>query len=317
MVDGAARPGTVANLSHWPRTSIPDDLRMDLSAQIVLRAMETGYLEDKRTEVATIDHYDSDGLIGLALVVLPELSDTHSDLLVEAARVGDFGVVTDRRSALISFALSAVADPLRSPIEAVRNGSASAGLDICALAAQRALELIGDLVAEPQRYEELWHDEQHAFESSVQGIGSWATIVESPDHDLAIVRIDPVEANTAGSAWGDHVIHPAAVYSSTSMSRVATLAGRRMDVRFRYESWVRMVSWRPRPRVDLSGLADELDQLEPSGSRWTFDGASATRPALHAIANQPSAISHEIFVERLTSHLTKLDGGPPAWDPYA
>ncbi|MFZ0664312.1 MAG: DUF6687 family protein [Acidimicrobiales bacterium] len=316
MVDGAARPGTICNLSHWPRTSLPDVLRMDLSAQIVARALESGYLSDQRADVATIDHYDADGVIGLALVVSPDLLDSHGEVLIEAARVGDFGVVTDDRAARVSYALSALADPQRSPVEAIRKGSASGGLEVCGLATERALELIPDLVEESDRYQELWRDEYTAFEASRQGLGSWATIEELPEHDVAIVRIDPDEAASSGSAWGDHVIHPAAVYTSTSMLRVVTLAGGRIAVRFRYESWVRLITSRPRPRVDLSGLAKELDQLEPSGARWIFDGASATRPALRTSDSQPSGIAHEMFVERLTSHLAQLDAGPPAWDPY-
>ncbi len=89
MIDGVARPGTAITLSHWPRSSTPPELRRDLSAQIVLAALEAGYLDESGVDVATIDHYDEDGVVALALAVLPGLAERHSDLLVEAAAVGD------------------------------------------------------------------------------------------------------------------------------------------------------------------------------------------------------------------------------------
>src|ERR1700683_3084162 len=120
MIDGAARPGTAATLSHWPRSSTPAELRRDLSAQIVIAALEAGYLEMSGVDVATIDHYDEDGVIALALALVPGLAERHADLLVEAAAVGDFGVVRHRKSALVAFTLAALADPLRTPLESVR-----------------------------------------------------------------------------------------------------------------------------------------------------------------------------------------------------
>ena len=47
-----------------------------------------------------IDHYDEDGVVALGLLLVPGLAERHSNLLVEAARVGDFGVVRDRRGSV-------------------------------------------------------------------------------------------------------------------------------------------------------------------------------------------------------------------------
>src|ERR1700726_586713 len=61
MIDGAARPGTAIILSHWPRSATPPELRRYLSAEIVIAALESNYLDNSGVEVATIDHYDEDG----------------------------------------------------------------------------------------------------------------------------------------------------------------------------------------------------------------------------------------------------------------
>jgi hypothetical protein len=318
MVDGAARPGTVMTLSHWPRSSTPKMLRRDLSAQIVLRALETGYASGAGTDLATIDHYDEDGVLALGLLLTPGLAEVHGEIAVEAARVGDFGVVRERRAALVAFALATLADPQRTPINVPRHARdpKTGRLEMCGLATEHALSMLEDLVSDPQSFETLWRDEAAAFDAAVAGMGKWVRLEELPDHDLAIVRVEPGGAAARSASWGEHVIHPASVNSSTARLRVAMIADDRLEVRFRYESWVRLASRRPRPRVDLSGLVSSLDKLEPDGARWCFDGAGATHPVLRTIGGAPSGISPDQFVESVVEHLVQLDDGPPAWDPY-
>lgn len=318
MIDGAARLGTTITLSHWPRSATPPELRRDLSAQIVIAALEAGYLDEFGAEVATIDHYDVDGVAALGLALIPELAEHHAEMLVEAAAVGDFGVVRDRRGALIAFALAAVADPLRSPLDSVRvlSGAKAKHLEICGLSTAHALSIMTELTEDPLSFESLWRDEAAAFDASVSGLGDWVRIEELPEHDLAIVRVSPDDAVAHRAGWAEHVLHPAAVNSSTERLRIATIAGARIELRYRYESWVRMASCRPRPRVDLSGLASILTDLEPSGTKWSFDGAGATRPALTTADATPSGISAEEFTNQVTRYLSRLDSGEPAWDPY-
>ncbi len=268
MVDGAARPGTVMTLSHWAHSATPRKLRKDLSAEIVLRALEEGYVDTAGTDLATIDHYDEDGVAALALLLLPGLAERHSGVLVEAARVGDFGVVRDRRGALVAFGIATLGDALRTPLHVPRpaRDARTGHLDMCALATRHALSIIDELASDPQRFESLWRDEAAALDAAMAGMGRWVRIEEIPEHDLAIVRVDPAASGAGLAVWGDHVIHPAAVYSSTARLRIATVAGDRLEVRFRYESWVRLASRRPRLRVDLTSFASILDSLEPRGA---------------------------------------------------
>ena len=319
MVDGAARQGTVATLSHWPRSDVPDRLRRDLSAEMVIAALEDGYLDAAGAALATVDHYDQDGVVALAMLLSPRLAAARSEVLVEAARVGDFGVVRDRRAALVAFALASLADPVRSPVVAVRNAARDRlpGLDTCGTVVEYAIEVLEDLTADPAGHEELWRDEAAAFDAATRGVGRWIEVEDLPDHDLAIVRIDPTSDEAASARWLDHVVHPAAINTATPMLRVAMIAGQRMEVRFRYESWVRLSSHHPRSRVDLSRLVPVLDALEPHGTRWHFDGVNATRPVLRTVGHRPSSIGADIFVDHLVDRLVELDSAPPAWDAYA
>jgi hypothetical protein len=318
MIDGSARPGTILNLSHWPHSSTAPDLRRDLSAQIVLQALATGSITGAAASAATIDHYDEDGVVALGFAVVDGLAEHYASLLVDAARVGDFGVVRDRRAALVAFALATIGDPTRSPFEEVRAAGRKKGghLEACGHGARNAIGMLADLARDPLAFESLWRDEAAAYDAAVAGLKSWATIEELPEQDLAIVTLEPESAASSGAGWIGSVMHHGAVNSATGRLRVATIAGDRMEVRFRYESWVRMTTYRPRPRVNLSGLASKLERLERGGAKWHFDGANATRPVLRVLGDGRSGLEPQMFIEAVVAELDLLDGGPPAFDPY-
>jgi len=311
IIDGAARRGTAYTLSHWPRTPTPPALRADLSAEIARLALRHPEHLPADVGLVSIDHYDVDGVVALALVVLDGLDDADGPLLVDAARVGDFDVVTDRRAALVAFALNGLVDDVA--LTAIPDP-----LERSAMAAQEGLELIGDLAADPERFEPLWHDEWSAYDASTRALADgWATIEDVRALDLAVVRVDLAHDRAADAAWQSAPLHRAAVHSATDCLRVATVAGDRMELRYRYESWVRLTSHRPRPRVDLERLAGDLTAAETSTSRWVFDGAGAIRGALHlARSDSASSIEPGRFVEMVCAELAALDAGPGAWDPY-
>ena len=70
-----ARGATVYTLSHWPGTPTPPGLEGDLSAEIVRHGLRQPGLLPPEVEVASIDHYDVDGVVALGLVVLDGLDD--------------------------------------------------------------------------------------------------------------------------------------------------------------------------------------------------------------------------------------------------
>ena len=316
MVDGAPRPGTVCTLSHWPGTPTPEELWDDVSAGIVLRALARPGLWARHVRAASIDHYDADGVIALGLLCVDGLAADHGPLLVDAARVGDFDVVGDRHAALIAFALATLGDPGR--VQAVRSGAP--GGDVmarCAWAAGEALLLLPALASDPAAYEALWGDEARAYDAATRALAEgWAAIEERPEHDLAVVHIDTDHPDAAAAAWGGAPLHRSAVHSATACLRIVTVAGHHLELRYRYESWVRLVSRRPRPRVDLGPLASELTRAESGEVRWVFDGASAITGSLHVAGGAPSTLDPAWFVETVCHQLAVLDAGPPAWDPY-
>ena len=319
IVDGAQRPGTAYTLSHWPGTPTPPAFAADLSAEIARNALAHRHAIPAEPRVASIDHYDADGLVALALLVLDGLDAEHGPLLVEAARVGDFDVVTDHSAALVAFALNALDDSERgSGCTVAPSARPADAFAYCGVLAQRALDVLFDLAAHPEGFESLWGDEFAAYESSVRALTEGgASIEEFADQDLAVVRVDP-QFDTAPTSWEGASLHRAAVHSATDRLRVATVAGGAMELRYRYESWVRLATRRPRLRVDLDRLAFDLTAAEKHAAQWTFDGARSITGALHLVGDDAtSTLDPEQFVEMVRGQLHTLDQGPPAWDPYS
>lgn len=330
VVDGAPRAGTVLTLSHWPGTPTPPRLWADTSAEIVLGALGQRRLLPRRVEVATIDHYDADGVIALGLLVLDGLAETAGPCLVAAARTGDFDVVEDRRDALVAFALAALEAPDTpgasanpdAPDDGARDapddGARPEDADVTVSAAHRALAVLPELARRPAAFEHLWGPEAEAFDRARAMVAAGAVAIEEePALDLAVVRVDSGHPDATGARWQGAPLHRGAVHSGASCLRVATVAGDRYELRYRYESWVRLVSRRPRPRVDLSQLAASLTEMEADGGPWCFEGAGAITPALRRADDGPSTLSPERFLDEVARALAVLDQGPPAWDPFA
>ncbi|HXQ61846.1 MAG TPA: DUF6687 family protein [Acidimicrobiales bacterium] len=318
IIDGASRPGTAYTLSHWPHTPTPRELDADLSTEIVRNALRHPERLPAQVDLVSIDHYDVDGVVALALAVVDGLESEYGPLLVGAARVGDFDVVTDRHAALIAFTLNALDDPERStgPGASALSGPRDP-LEHCGARAAKAMGILFELAGDPERFEAWWREEWDAYDSSVRALADGrAAIEEDPALDLAVVRVDPGVTADGRAAWGSATLHRAAVHSATTCLRVATVAPGRMEFHYRYESWVRLTSRRPRRRVDLERLAHELTAAETAACRWAFDGAGSVSGSLHPIGDAASTIEPERFVELVRGELATLDDGPAAWDPY-
>ncbi len=339
VADGAPRRATVATVSHWPATPTPVEWQADLSTESALLALAAPHVLPSEVDIVTVDHADEDAVLSTAVLCLDGFAARHGALLVEAARVGDFAVVRDRQAALVSFALAALVDPARTPVPALRRGHAR-GMAATGLLVEHALGMLPQLVEDPGRFVALWRTEAAAYDAAVSALSAGTILVEE-DHarDLAVVR--PAQGRwPPGTRWGSEPVHPAAVHGVSDCMRVATLSEGDCRVRFRYETWVRLAAPHLPLRVDLGSAVDELDRLERAaaasgvpggavhergggpiggarnGMAWCFDGAGATRPSLHRVADAPTAIDPEELLAVVSGVLDRESAKPPAWDPY-
>jgi len=313
IVDGAATTSTVLTLSHWPRSPAPPGLAADLSAQMAFAYLGRADLHG-RAEVVSNNHFDQDGLLSVFALVDPGAALARRELLIDVAAAGDFATYRWRDAARASMAIAAFADPGRSPLGAA---PADDGEWAAALYSE-LLDRLVELCERPDRYRALWADEDAALAESERLIASGRVgIEEVPDLDLAVVEA-PTESPVAGghrfaSGWSPG-LHPMALHNATGRFAILSVRGHRYELAYRYESWVQYRTSRPRPRVDLAPLAEELSAEERDGGRWVFEGAGALIPRLYLTGDGESTLAPSRFRSRLEAFLANA---PPAWDPYA
>ncbi len=299
VVDGSAQPGTVLTLSHWPGSPTPERYRADLSAEIAF-AFAADPDPSVDTEFVTNNHFDQDGLVSVFALTDPDAAFARRDRLVDVARAGDFGSFLDR-------------DAVRAAITVARVGDAADGDAYSAL-----LPRLAEIVDHPERFEDLWGEEDAHISETERAIADGTiTITEDPALDLAVVRIPPEWHRRTIHRFttvAEEAAHSGAVHNATDRFVLITLGDEAPELRYRYETWIHLVSRRPRPRVDLADLAAELSSDEPGDGRWAFDGVDGLSPSLHLVGADTSAIDPENFVRRVSATLRRAEH---TWSPYA
>ncbi len=298
VVDGSAQAGTVLALSHWPGSATPHALRRDLSAEIAF-----AYLDHPGSHVVagfvTNNHFDQDGIVSVFALTEPEAALARREQLIDVARAGDFGRFQHRDAARAAITLA--------NLEATLDGDAYTAL----------LPRLTEIVDHIERFHDYWADEDAHIAETEHAIATGAIIIdEVPELDLAIVTVPPT--------WSERIVHrftttdtnaahPYALHNATDRFAILTRTGGAPELRYRYETWVHYVSSRPRPRVDLTNLAAELTALETDPGRWTFDGVDSLSPALHLVLANDTAITDELFTERVVA---ELSAARCTWSPY-
>lgn len=287
VVDGEGTDGTVLTLSHWPGSGTPPELAADLSTQIAFRYLETPSAHVS-AEAVSNNHFDEDGICGVFTVLEPGEARARRALLIDVASAGDFSTYASRNAARISMALMAFEDSDRSPIASALAGRSYP--DQVGIVMTELLPRLTEMLDHPDRYEDLWKEEDARLSESEEAIArGLVTIEEAPEFDLAIV--------TVPEAFGE--VHPMAVYNRTSRHRIMTLQPHRCTVRYRYETWVTFVSRPVMPRVDLKPLARRLG--EQDSTTWTFDGIGHITPTLRPAGD--SSLAPERFRDVVESFL--------------
>lgn len=314
IVDGAKNDNTVLTLSHWPKSGTPAELKGDTSTAIVFNYLDRPQFRVE-ADVVSNNHFDEDGLVGIYALLEPAMAERHRDLLVDVAQAGDFGIFAKRQAARIAFTLSAYADADTSPLP--RSLFELPYSELASDLYVRLLDVLPRLLTSLDDYRALWESEDANLAASEELIeNGLITIDERPDLDLAIVRLPEDLTRHRVHRFTQQRLaecHPFALHNRTARTRLLLLQGSRVELQYRYESWVQMASRRPAPRVDLSELANELNLEEATEGRWIFDGVDQITSRLHLEGSSTTSVPLDAIVRRVEHHLRT---GPSAWNPY-
>jgi hypothetical protein len=84
-------PGAALDLTHWQGNHTPAKFKADTSTEIALNfASSPEALDEWADAVVVNNHFDTDGLLSIWVLLDPEQAMTYRDLLVAAAVAGDF-----------------------------------------------------------------------------------------------------------------------------------------------------------------------------------------------------------------------------------
>lgn len=312
ILDGSPTDGTTRCVTHWPGYPPPAEIAADLSAQMAFRLLEHPDLVPAGTDLVSNNHFDQDGLVSILALTDPDAVSPRRRLLEDVACAGDFGRSHTREAACISMALAAMAmgrDPDLSPLPDAYD-------DASALLYDEALRRLVPWCDDPDRARPLWADEDDTLTASDIAFESGnVTLSEDVDLDLAVVTVGPEAPTSGGHRFGGNWLdglHPMAVNNRTERVVVATVHGRHYRVEHRYETWVQLVSRRPRARRDLQPLATRLQDDERGDAIWRADPVGTLTPVLTS-GDGDSSIDADRFVTILSDHLRSA---PAAWDPY-
>jgi hypothetical protein len=314
VVDGSANASTVLTLSHWPQAPCPAGLRRDLSAESALAYLDSPSMHVP-AELVTNNHFDQDGLMSVYALADPRAASARAGVVVEVARAGDFAVTSSPHAARLSMAIAACADAERSPLEAaIYEGSYE---ETTGRLYAELLPRLTPWLDDPAACRDLWAEEDAQLQADESLIASGAVAIEEvPELDLSVVTLPASHSSSGGhrfgARWSD-AVHPMALHAAIDGFAVLLAQGPRVELRYRYESWVQYQSRAVRPRVDLSQLADELTALESDGARWEFDGVADLTPTLHVIDEGSTDLDPVVIRARVEQAIRV---GSPAWDPY-
>ena len=210
-------------------------------------------------------------------------------------------------------AIAAYATPGRSPLPDLAS-------DYSAMTAQlygEMLPRLAELCDHPGRFKHLWEEEDATLRESRALLASGrASLEEVPDVDLAVFVVPEDGPRSGGHRFGGRWapgLHPMALHGCTDRFAILVIRGQSYEFTYRYETWVQYQSLRPRARVDLSLLAEDLNAREPGPGQWIAEPVSELTPQLRLQGTEHSAMDPSTFRMLLVDHLRRAR---PAWDPY-
>jgi len=283
-VDGIV-PGGGLHLTHWKGNRTPAALKADSSTGIALRFVSSPDRDEmaRGAEVASNNHFDADGALSAWTVLAGERAAESAELLVAAAEAGDFSAHPGREGLKVALAIQA--DDGSSPLAGQLAGRP---VEDDEEAYRLVLPVLGDLLAEPDRFEPLWRDALADIDAVMESFAAGRSQVEE-NGPVSSIRL----AAGAGEAASRYAI------SAHARGRIYLIAseandGWRFRIEWPYWSWAETVDRPLVQRIDLEPLAVRLRGLDPSGL-WRLE-QSELSPGLRGERSQlqPGRLAAEL-----------------------
>ncbi len=271
VVDSTHANGVM--LSHWRGAPTPAAICADTSAGIVLNALQQQWPELELPYV-TANHFDIDGFVGVWALLNPARALQHEELLRQMALIGDFREL-DLSHPLAGEALKLVCWINAKEKELFYRPFAADEMEEkevtqCAGKFAYFLKAFGRVLQDPDWERGAWEDEVGDVLLGYRDMYKPETkLTRHPDTGLIVVQTP-------------EPLHYYALFSRTAGFDIvlSCFSQNRYELEYKYTTWVDLASRPTLPRISMAPLAAQLNELEKSGLRWTYDAVTETGPLL-------------------------------------
>lgn len=281
--------GTVDNaihFSHWKGNETPAQLKADTSTEIALNLVAAPNRNEltRGIELVTNNHFDTDGVLSVWVVLAGERASEIRDRLIPAAEAGDFSEFTNENAVRASIAIQGSdqvtpgeesASPLASHLAGEKVTDEARSYELVLPEIERVLTNTND-------YEPLWRGAWENIANAIESFERGASkVTEFSDTGLSLVTLSP-------DVFGGNGFDPArdaAPYTAISRYAKGQLFlistplrnGWAYRIDYPYYSWAETIVRPHIPRRDVSDLLVNLNRLEPErGGSWKLDDGEMT-----------------------------------------
>jgi Family of unknown function (DUF6687) len=270
-------PGASLDLSHWQGNRTPLKYKADTSTEIALNFAASPEACDRWADAVVVNnHFDTDGILSIWVLLDPERAAASRDLLVAAALAGDF----DEWPALARGLW------LDAAIRALGSGAADHEE-----AYAKVLPQLPELVRSLDERRDLWGQEWDDLQASIAALDSGLLRAERRE-DIGIMIHKNGQPEVPGPVLARRFLPGARRYLL-----VFEREGGYFDYRYErpHYAWADTVIRRSLPEPDAAALADAL------GPEWSDAGL----PGMTGIVRTVRASNEPLEV--LTHRLVQLD----------
>jgi len=300
-VDGVVEGGL--NLSHWPGNRTPAHLRADTSTEMALKLARDPGREDwlRGVSIVTNNHFDTDGLLSVFAVLRPDEALRHETELIQAARTGDFGEFTTPDAFKLDFVVTAFDDDQRSPIASELRGKSEH--DRYQTVYDRLLSMLPGLLSSAAAHKPLWSARLAEYMKSMMRMRDVARVREHEAARLTVIETsEPLDQMARFNVARHH-----RVLTATKLPD-----GMLYEVAFQIVSWFDTVTPPRGGRFDLSGVAAELNRLEPGDAgRWIYTGDDSLESRLYRAGPGGEPVPSALPLETLETLVTRIFAARP------
>jgi uncharacterized protein DUF6687 len=277
-VDGTV--GNSVHFSHWEGNQTSAEVKADTSTEIALNLVASPNKQGltRGIELVTNNHFDSDGVLSVWVMLNGDRALDLRDKLIPAAESGDFSEYTNEQAIRASIVIqgsdqASANDEAGSPLarqlagEVVDDGRAY----------ELMLPEVERVLTHTDEYEPLWRRAWAGIVTAVESFERGASQVEEfADAKISLITLAPGAFSPSGFNPTRHAA-PYTAISRYARGRLYLITTPVRDgwvyrIDYPYYSWAETVV-RPRiERHDFTSLVDELNKVEKNDwGRWKLD----------------------------------------------